>query len=454
MILTSEREIATDRMIELAEHLLHSHDPAGELGIRPREMLDNVLSNIVQDITMLEHILTYKVPFILRSRSGATGKNSLVGREMSSGNGKAKEREGENDVPEGQVAAVQEGEGEVTRVKPKGKEVLPVRLLIVDSITALIRGADSSYAKSSSIGLTERSRHLCAVSDKLKALAVEFNLAVVVINQVSDVFTRTPPTNYNYNNGSSQPQVTASPMLSQFFSEGPEPPMLYATQSRHFSGQTEQLKKEASLGIVWANAVNTRIMLSRTGRRRMIDPKDLSKRLKRQRPVEDEEGEGQGVRRETGAGPVVDDTKPTLIRRAHVVFSSCAPPGTVDYVITTSGIHSIPDSYRLMDIAETLKRRDRMAKAILYGQDEPENNNSAWRSRTEKRPAPADGPGGGKKDTGGNGTSDGAMGGGVDGWEDEFGEEVFDDLGDLPIEFWEGRMDEVVVEPLALGGDV
>lgn len=440
MILTSEREIATDRMIELAHHLLESHDPQGEMGIRPRDMLDNVLSNIVQDITMLEHTLTYKVPFILRSRSRPVdlARNPLLGGRSLPPVQNEAEVPGQGD---GQASEEMPEEPVVSRLRPESG-ILPVRLLIIDSITALIRGADSSYAKSSSIGLTERSRHLCAVADKLKTIAVEFNLAVLVINQVSDVFTRTP----TYS--SSQP--TSSLPLSQFYTEGPEPPMLYATQSRHFSGQTESLKKEASLGIVWANAVNTRIMLSRTGRRRMIDLKDLSRRLKRRRPQEEDDTPPYMTARVAGGlGPVVDDTKPTLIRRAHVVFSGFAPPATIDYVITTSGIHSIPDSYRLMDIAETIKRKERMARAILYGQDGDERDEVRTPVRVlpipPVQPAVTDDPGA---------DAEGPAEGGSPEWEDEYGEEVFDDLGELPAEFWEGRMDEVVTEPLAIGTEV
>ena len=412
MFLTSEREIATARLYELADHFLSTHDPRGLLNAD--DLLDNVLSNIVTDITLLEHTLMYKVPFILRKRFGQ-GPARLLG---------------------------QDGEEE-------GGEGKPIRVLIIDSITALIRGADSTYANSSSIGLAERSRYLCAVSDKLKALAVEFNLAVVVINQVSDVFTKVPVL-------PSTPTQPATQQLSQFYTDGPEPPMLYATQSRWFSGQTETLKKEASLGIVWANAINTRVMLSRTGRRRMVDPKDLSKRPKRRKEVvEVEDGDtgaeagSSGIPGTAGAGPVVDETTPMLIRRAHVVFSPFAPTATIDYIISPTGVHSIPDSYRLVDIAQTVKRRQRMAKAILgLDDDEPEtapNDQIALLNVPDRSDPPSQV----------SQTSERvgeSRGQGDDDVFDEFGDEVFDDFGDLPSEFWEGKMGQVANEPMLLGG--
>jgi DNA repair protein RAD57 len=384
MILTSEREIATDRMIELAGHMLMAHDP--DRRVRSRQLLDNILSNIVSDIMALDHTLSYKIPLILRDRLGQ-GPSPLLG---------------------------QTGEYE-------GGKGLPIRLLIVDSITALIRGADSNY-NSTSMGLTERSRHLCAVSDKLKAIALEFGLAVVVINQVSDVFTRAPVVSST----PTAPGSSPSPMLSQFYTEGPEPPTLYATQARWFSGQTDTLQKEASLGIVWANAVNTRIMLSRTGRRRMIDPKDLSRRRRRRKEVDEVEGRGTVVE------PIVDETQPTLIRRAHVVFSPFAAPATIDYIISPTGIHSLPDSYRLVDIAETLRRRRKLAKAIMGDED------TGSQASQPSQPVP-----------------DGTEARGQVGAEplEDFGEEIYDDLAELPVEFWEGRMDAYQVEPLALGAE-
>jgi DNA repair protein RAD57 len=414
MFLTSEREIATARLYELADHFLSTYDPRGLLNAD--DLLDNVLSNIVTDISLLEHTLMYKVPFILRNRFGQ-GSSRLLGRPG----------------------------------QEEGGEGKPIRVLIIDSITALIRGADSTYANSSSIGLAERSRYLCAVSDKLKALAVEFNLAVVVINQVSDVFTRVPVL-------PSTPTQPATQQLSQFYTDGPEPPMLYATQSRWFSGQTESLKKEASLGIVWANAINTRIMLSRTGRRRMVDPKDLFKRPKRRKEVlEVEEGEAEaaslGVPSANGPGPVVDDTAPMLIRRAHIVFSPFAPTATIDYIISPTGVHTIPDSYRLIDIAQTVRRRQRMAKAILGLDDdppEPEHNEHDGPVGLDLNvPERSDPPSQLSQTSERVGESRGK---GDDDIFDEFGDEVFDDFGDLPSEFWEGKMGEVVNDPMLVGG--
>ncbi|OWZ79225.1 RAD57 protein [Cryptococcus neoformans Bt85] len=343
LILTSERELSTDRLIQLGEPLLAVHEALGAKGHvegetdpRVKGLLDNILSNRVGDIDSLEHALSYVIPALLESRLKASSSSS--------------------------------------------SSLKPIRLIILDSLAALLRGGTTSSpstrpAATSSSTLTERSKHLCIVADLLKALAARYDLAVVVINQVSDVFPRqqqqqqrsslsyssplmvagTPPSSAAWDQtepfGPGMAQVQPQHHTSSSASGG-DPPMLYASQSRWFSGQSDVLNKEASLGIVWANAVNVRIMLSRTGRRRMLDQNDL-RPLKRQRHEDEDDDEEQGGR---GKGIEMDNAKPTLIRRMHVVFSPFCPSGTVDYAITPSGIHSLPGSYERINIVENMRK--------------------------------------------------------------------------------------------------
>jgi len=210
--------------------------------------------------------------------------------------------------------------------------------------------------------------------------------------------------------------------------------MLYRTQARWFSGQTEVLPKEASLGIVWANAVNTRVMLSRTGRRRLLDQVDLTESA-RKRSRREGNAEADVDLAEDGpprASVLADNTKPTLVRRLHVVFSPFAPPGTVDFVITPSGIHSLPGSYRVIKDAVPAPREQKAAQGE-GGLDEGSAVHRSGMLGGERRP----GPFGAESDE-----------------SDEFGGEVFDDFGDLPDEFWEGKVAGVSSEALAQGEGV
>ena len=352
--------------------------------MKEKHLLDNIHTRLCKDIDALDHALSFFLPPLLRSHR-TSNTSPLLGH------------------------------------RPTYTTARPIRLLILDSITALLRG-DAAFA-STSAGLTQRSRHLCIVADKLKALALEFSLAVVVINQVSDVFAR--PT--------SQPSPSSSFASSRF--DGPEPPMRYATQARWFSGQSETLPKEASLGIVWANAVNVRVMLSRTGRRRLLNQADLCAVKRKHRGTEGDVENGDGDKQDNLLGPMIEDHKPTLIRRMHLVFSPFAPPGTVDYVITPSGIHSLPDSYKLVDLSEALRRRSNNARIsrVALSSDDGVGSQEQRSSGSGIRPS-------GREEDEEAADED-----------DEFRGDVFDDFGDLPAEFWEGHFEAMGEEALAQG---
>ena len=113
--------------------------------------------------------------------------------------------------------------------------------------------------------------------------------------------------------------------------------LIYSNQSRLFSRADSvpgESSKEASLGLVWANQVNVRIMLSRTGRRRYLDEATTV---------------GNKVRKVDGVTASVlcaaVEGSATLIRRMSVIFSSIAPPISLDYVVTFEGVSTLPDVY-------------------------------------------------------------------------------------------------------------
>lgn len=387
IILTSERELPTDRLIQLAKSMLASHGLQRTRTVKG--LLDNINTNKCIDVDALDHALSYSLPWELE-------KNRKAGN--------------------------------------------PIRLIVLDSITALFRGADTSFSSTSS-GLAQRSKLLCSIADKLKALASKYEIAVVVINQVSDVFNRLPQPQYQPTTQSSisasgpfpsQAQASQVPSAyeyaTQFFTDpSPQPPMLYATQARWFSGQSQGYMKEASLGIVWANAVNTRIMMSRTLRRKRVPVENLSVSSRKRRRVgggEDNQGSGsQADEDDAYIGIELDSDAPTLIRRFHVVFSPFAPPSTIDYIIAPSGIHSLSASRRMLDLASIIRKK----KVI-----------EAMRAEAEEQ-----GNDSGIAGLGGNGNGEGNG-------EDEYGIND-DDLDNIPAEFWEGKFADQIAEPQALG---
>lgn len=63
-------------------------------------------------------------------------------------------------------------------------DLLPIRLVIVDSIAAPFRSAHETGSN----GFAQRAKELAEIGDALKTLAARYHLAVVVVNQVSDVW--------------------------------------------------------------------------------------------------------------------------------------------------------------------------------------------------------------------------------------------------------------------------
>lgn len=363
------------------------------------EILDNVHTSRVVDIDALEHALAFAVPPMLAARRPETN-SPLLGQQV--------------------VHEPSTSRGESPPRRPRRGEK-PICLIIIDSITALLRGE----TESSSSSLTQRSRYLCTIGDRLKALAVQYELAVVVVNQVKDVFapgfgvgvpiTSALPGVSTLNGADGVTSLTGdvAPPPSQASSvDTALPPMLYATQARHFSGQSAGVAKEAALGIVWANTVNTRLMLARTGRRRVVTDDDL-RGLKRARTVH---AAGHPPPDGQSNGEVGEDKE--LIRRFQLVFSPFAPPAMLDYIILPDGIRALPASLRLVDLGPAIRRRDLRLRAAL-----DDGRASPGPTRDDD-----DDPGA------------------------HLGSDIYDEM-DIPPELWEGLDDEVEPpgSPMAVG---
>jgi len=192
--------------------------------------------------------------------------------------------------------------------KANDPDLKPVRLVVIDALAEIFRSDD----KTTTSTLVDRSQNIVEISTLLHALASKYNLAVLVLNEVTDVF------------GHGNQDET-----------GPGGDLSYKQQSRWFGGADSvpgEGNKEASLGLVWANQVNVRIMFSRTVRRRYLEDSVNNKRRK-----------VDGVH---STGPSNTDNEPdgaTLIRRMSIIFSSVAPPCSLDYIVTAAGISVVPD---------------------------------------------------------------------------------------------------------------
>lgn len=193
----------------------------------------------------------------------------------------------------------------------------PIRLVIVDSLSSIFQANEKSPASA----LFERSKVLTELSHIMHTFAARNDIAFLVINGVTDVFTE-----------------NAMPLYE------PGGEVIYRNQARWFNSAHSmpgENTKEASLGLVWANQVNVRIMLSKTQRRRHLEVSTQVTLGKRRRMDDVPSPLNPSDSDATGSMSVHTD-QPTLLRRLTVIYNSVASPDSVDFVITKEGISVIP----------------------------------------------------------------------------------------------------------------
>ena len=192
----------------------------------------------------------------------------------------------------------------------------PIRLLVIDSISSLFRSTE----KSGNMPIFERSKFLTDLSRTMHTITSRDNMAIVVINEVTDVFTDTG--------------------VSPAFSPSTSLDVHYKDQARWFNSAHSlpgENSKEALLGLVWANQLNVRVILTRTNRRLYLDDSPPAKR----RRIDGATGTPTSTLESSGLSQHSEQS--TLLRRLSVVFSTVSYPKSVDFLVTGSGVLAVKD---------------------------------------------------------------------------------------------------------------
>lgn len=129
----------------------------------------------------------------------------------------------------------------------KKQKKKPVRLIVIDSISAVYRG-------DSTIKRFEKMTEICDIGTRLKKLAGQYNLAIVTVNQVSDVFASAK--NKNGNNNALSIDIVENWMDFRLINQDPN--------NNHIGLYIQSLLKKPILGLSWSNSINTRIRLARS----------------------------------------------------------------------------------------------------------------------------------------------------------------------------------------------
>ena len=136
LFLSSEGTLPSRRLVQLASHFAtRDHARTARTARTAKQFLDNVHVETAPDADTLVALLTYHVPTAI----------DRINHDPT---------------------------------------LLPIRLVIVDSIAAPFRSAHETGSN----GFAQRAKELAEIGDALKALAARYHLAVVVVNQVSDVW--------------------------------------------------------------------------------------------------------------------------------------------------------------------------------------------------------------------------------------------------------------------------
>ncbi|KAJ3990035.1 hypothetical protein F5890DRAFT_1570017 [Lentinula detonsa] len=187
--------------------------------------------------------------------------------------------------------------------------IKPIRLVVIDALGELFHAS----GKTSTETLVQRAQNINDISTHLHTLSSKYGIVVIVLNEVVDAFERA---------SNNEEDSTVG--------------LTYAEQSKWFARAHSlpgEDRKEASLGLVWANQINARIMMSRTGRRRYTT--FVRPATQKRQKLED----GHDTRNI----PAEDTERLELVRRLSIVFSSVSNPGSLDYVVDSTGIISLEE---------------------------------------------------------------------------------------------------------------
>ncbi|KAF9967486.1 hypothetical protein BGZ73_000521 [Actinomortierella ambigua] len=220
---------------------------------------DNIYFDAMADQETQLHVFNYQLPILIKEthalaetqeeEEGATQPTQLLSVNME-------------DASEGLPSASS------SSVRKK-----PIRLIIVDSITNNFRSELNMRPVSEGDGregdapmkasLLQRSADLCETGIRLRTLADQFNLAVVCVNQVSDVFEPDAHVTSMDSPASGAPQLTSSALLATGTGTIGTTTTTKPRLGRHrWSHAMRKLKP--ALGLIWENTINTRILLERT----------------------------------------------------------------------------------------------------------------------------------------------------------------------------------------------
>ncbi|KAJ4461044.1 putative DNA repair protein XRCC3 [Paratrimastix pyriformis] len=181
-------------------------------------------------------------------------------------------------------------------------EEKPIRLVVIDSIAAVLR-ADFDRSQ-----LVQRSDLMFQIASILKRLASKYHLVVVCVNQVTASFHEEAQ------------RFTAQPIAESADDASPPPKPEATPTSMESVPASDGTFIRPALGLSWMNCVNSRIFLTRTNMRApVMGPESTSPEA-------------------SGASMPPPAESLTVIRTLRVLFSPRIAPQQTHFTITMGGL--------------------------------------------------------------------------------------------------------------------
>ncbi|KAI1297747.1 hypothetical protein EDD11_006986 [Mortierella claussenii] len=215
--LSTEGKFPYSRLESMMEHFVERHQESNP-DMTADDLRDNIYFESMADQETQMHIINYQIPVLVHDSHVAASNDADRSNATST----------QQDAETGMNRRSQQ--------IPRSQNKKPVKLIIIDSIANNFRSettisATSTGATASSFrsSMLQRSTDLCEIGLRLRTLADNYGLAVICVNQVTDVF-------------------------------GPE-----ESEMSVFSALDDSTKrKKPALGLAWESMINARIILQRS----------------------------------------------------------------------------------------------------------------------------------------------------------------------------------------------
>jgi RecA/RadA recombinase len=213
-----------------------------------------------------------------------------------------------------------------------------VKLIIIDSIASLFRTEKA----------TTRSAQLGAIANKLRQYADRYNLAVFIVNQVTDDFRNdNAPAFQQLSTQQPASKVDSQMVYEAVLYSNPElvegndeqDELLRRFRRQYYMSLNPKIRKKPALGLAWSCYVNMSLMTSKSEKASTVTFKKSSSIKRSRSQYNGKQPRNSETREEQEAD--IQLTQEVVLRQLHVVFAPHVKNGTQSFILEKNGIRGV-----------------------------------------------------------------------------------------------------------------